>query len=740
MKRPVELLMAAALAALVLGGCNGESEQPPLDNGPAGDTAVPGDASGERTDSDGPGGDGSGAADTGPDSLLCGGLSCDDKLKCTDDLCVASGCLNKIKTGHCLINKACYNDGDKQGGASSCRKCDSTTSNTAWTEDVSLCASSGQSCTTTKCSAGACKSELVTGYCLISNVCIKHGAADPKNSCRVCNTSMSTTSYQNLSDGAACTSDGLGCTTDVCKAGACNHTLTSGRCKIAGHCYYKGELSALQDCRICEPQKSATSWSTVANGTKCTDDGVACTTDTCQAGKCQNALAAGYCKISNSCYVSGHTSPSSECKGCVPSQSKTSWTNKPGGTKCTADALSCTSDTCQGGVCSHKLMTSRCLIGGKCYVTGAGPPTLPCRGCNPSKSTSSWSLLPNGSSCAADSYVCTSDVCQNGSCTHPLKSGYCRIGGTCYQSGAKNPVQSCLLCDPKNTITNWSGAADGAQCTADAFSCTTDTCQSASCSHPLKSGSCLIGNQCFSAGQVNPGSSCLECLPAASPSGWSARSNGTPCSGGRCVTGSCCKGCISGSVCQSGQAPGACGKSGNACTSCPTGWLCMGGTCTQQTVVQDLDVGPFKSKFSSNLTRGFWFQAPTAFTIVALRVPVDVGLEVQHIQVMRFYSQPPNFSGSTTAFVTLGYYHVSGANYVNVNISVSPGQYIGILGARGASTMNNSYGSGPYSSKIKGSPVTLTRLLIQSSIASSPAGPVSSEPNGNIGRVEVRYK
>ena len=582
MTRPIELLTAVAVAALVLGGCGTESEQSVPDRGSTSDTA-PNDASGERSDADGPSADGTDAADaTGTDATLCGGVSCDDKLACTEDLCVATGCLNKVKTGHCLISKTCYKDGAKQGGSGSCHTCDSSTSSSAWTEDVSLCTTSGPSCTTTKCSAGACKAELNTGHCLISNVCIKHGEANPKNSCRVCNTSMSTTSYQNLSDGVACTSDGLGCTDDVCKTGACDHPLKTGYCKIAGVCYYDGELSALLDCNVCQPAKSSTSWSTVADGTKCTDDGISCTTDTCKAGACVNALAAGYCTINNSCYKSGHTNPSSECQGCVPSKSTKAWSDKPGGTKCTADSLSCTTDTCQAGACTHKLSSSACLIGGKCYATGATAPGLSCKGCNPSISASAWSQLPGGSSCAADSYVCTDDVCQGGSCTHPLKSGYCRIAGTCYKAGTKNPAQSCQHCDPKSSVTSWSGAADGTSCKADAYSCTDDVCKAASCTHTVVTGSCLINNQCFSAGQVNPGNPCQECVPAISTTGWNILSNGAQCPGGRCLNGGCCKGCVSGSICHPGLAPGACGKDGNNCTSCPTGWSCSAGACKQQ--------------------------------------------------------------------------------------------------------------------------------------------------------------
>ena len=322
--RPRDLVVAVAVAVLVSGGCNGETTPPVPDRGTTADTAPPADFSGERDDA---GSDGAAADTYGPDVLLCGGVSCDDKLACTDDLCVATGCLNKVKTGYCLINKTCYQEGYKEGGSGSCRACDTSKSNTAWTDDVSLCAASGLTCTTSACTAGKCNTTLSSGYCLISNVCIKHGEANPKNACRVCDVNLSTTSYQNKTGGAPCTSDGLACTDDVCNNGTCAHPLKTGYCKIGNHCYYKGELSALQDCSVCDPTKSAVAWSTVPDGTKCTDDGISCTTDTCTGGKCVNALATGYCNINNTCFQSGHTNPMSECQGCVPSQSTSSWSN-----------------------------------------------------------------------------------------------------------------------------------------------------------------------------------------------------------------------------------------------------------------------------------------------------------------------------------------------------------------------------------------------------------------------------
>lgn len=729
-------LLGAALA--VLGACDGEQDpQPSTDISVTMEAAAVPDAAGDGGDA----GRDAAAADSGKDATLCGGVSCDDKLACTEDLCVASGCLNQVKSGHCVINNTCYKDGDQAAGKDSCHKCDSNTSNKAWTSDVSLCSSSGLACTSTTCNAGTCSTTLLSGYCFIGGACIKQGSANLTNLCQICDTSLSSSSYQSAKDGTSCNDDKLACTNDVCKNGGCTHPLKPGHCKINGLCYYQGELSALQDCRTCNPGKSSSTWSTLPDGSKCSDDGLSCTQNACQAGSCASTIKAGYCKIGKTCYSSGQSSPGSQCSGCVPATSTTNWSPRPDGTACSADSFSCTADTCQAGSCTHKLIAGRCLIGGQCYNSGAAHPSVQCQGCNPASSTSNWSQLPDGSACPADPLSCTDDVCQQGSCVHPLKAKHCRINGACYQAGTQHPTQSCFSCNPQNSTVNWSVAGNGSPCDADAFSCTDDVCQSGSCAHPLKNGHCLINNQCFGAGQLNPANPCLSCVPGSSATAWTQQPNGFSCGAGKCFAGSCCLGCVIGTLCQPGLSPSACGKGGSNCAPCITGWSCIGGSCTQQSVEQSLDVGPFASKFSSSLTRGFWFTAPTSFTIVGLRVPLDVGSDPQNIQVVRMNTAPSTIYGDTP-FTTLAYYSgMPGTGYITVNIAVQPGQHIGILGARGSgSTMHNSYGaSSPYKSYLKGHLVSLTRFIHQDSIGTSPADKVASS-SGSIGRVEVRYK
>ena len=149
------------------------------------------------------------------------------------------------------------------------------------------------------------------------------------------------------------------------------------------------------------------------------------------------------------------------------------------------------------------------------------------------------------------------------------------------------------------------------------------------------------------------------------------------------------------------------------------------------------------STYTASQTRGYWFQAPTSFTITGLRVPTDVGTGDQWIQVIRTTAAPPAYSASTTG-TTLAYIQgVAGTATVAVNIAVSSGDFICILGGRAASatTLSMSYATptGPYNTTIASLSTTITRLVYQASIQSAQAGSISSESTGSLARVEMYY-
>ena len=102
---------------------------------------------------------------------------------------------------------------------------------------------------------------------------------------------------------------------------------------------------------------------------------------------------------------------------------------------------------------------------------------------------------------------------------------------------------------------------------------------------------------------------------------------------------------------------------------------------------------PSQIETHSGYVRGYYFQAPTNFTITGLRVPTDASTQCQNIAVVRFNSGPPPiFSSYTNDFTQL---HVTiceeGDQIIDVNIPVSQNQYIGVYGCRSSSCIT-SYG------------------------------------------------
>jgi hypothetical protein len=150
----------------------------------------------------------------------------------------------------------------------------------------------------------------------------------------------------------------------------------------------------------------------------------------------------------------------------------------------------------------------------------------------------------------------------------------------------------------------------------------------------------------------------------------------------------------------------------------------------------------FERTFSaSSLTRGFWFQAPTAFIIDALQVPDEVQHGLQNVEVFRLPGPAPQFAASTTGTSLFRAIGVSSAAPIATNILINAGDYIGILGATGdASIMHNSYAAaGPFITDILGNPVRIARFLTQANLVTGAAG-LSGEDGGPIARVNVSVR
>lgn len=154
---------------------------------------------------------------------------------------------------------------------------------------------------------------------------------------------------------------------------------------------------------------------------------------------------------------------------------------------------------------------------------------------------------------------------------------------------------------------------------------------------------------------------------------------------------------------------------------------------------QMMGIGPQTSTYTGNV-RGYWYTAPTDFTITALRVPDDQAGD-QTIEIVRFNSGPPPFWNSTTNdFTQLGrWVSIPGSAPIVCNISVAAGDILGILGYR---SNINSYCANNYSTTIDGNPVTLVRLGMQYNLVTTAAQNLWQEAGLglSIGRIEMYYQ
>ncbi len=164
--------------------------------------------------------------------------------------------------------------------------------------------------------------------------------------------------------------------------------------------------------------------------------------------------------------------------------------------------------------------------------------------------------------------------------------------------------------------------------------------------------------------------------------------------------------------------------------------------------------GVHNSNYTSNLTRGFYFQAQSSFVITGLMCAIEnsgPGYN-QSVQCVIFgdslgglwNSYPPTNTG--VAFTTLfSSIDDTTANYMLCNISIDSGQYYGIIGVRHASGAGasgqgyNSYsGTAGANVIIDGNPTQLNRLYYQNGLAGGIAPPGSFlGTTGQIGRVHM---
>jgi hypothetical protein len=139
--------------------------------------------------------------------------------------------------------------------------------------------------------------------------------------------------------------------------------------------------------------------------------------------------------------------------------------------------------------------------------------------------------------------------------------------------------------------------------------------------------------------------------------------------------------------------------------------------------------------------RGYWFTAPTSFTMTSVEVPTTASTGAQSIAVLRFNgaTPPPAFPGTTNAFTTLFLTQNNpAAGAIPVSIQINAGDVIGILGYR--ATTNSYTANPPNTTVINGITVNLTRMGMQFPLTTTAPQQIWQEAAFQISRVFFTYE
>jgi hypothetical protein len=434
-----------------------------------------------------------------------------------------------LRWNACFIDGVCFQAGDAV--EAECQICDpAQPDESSPAADGASCAADENGCTADVCMEGTCTHvPLTTGACDDSNTCTK------KDQCQegVC-----------TGEPYPC-DDGLDCTTDSCNGdGTCEAPILPGFCLVGNACYAADDPApASAGCAYCAPEASQAAWTLMPEKSACDDgnlctsfdhcaagictgeaktceDGLECTADACNPadGACTAPLQPGWCLILGEC-VTAATSPGGPDSGCLickPSEKTDGWTLHNEGMACD-DLSGCSADSvCHLGAC--EAVGALCDDGKTCTKDS-------CTADN----TCEHAPVPDDSPCESDDVACTTDVCLQGTCSHPLAKDMCRIEGECVQAGSKAPSNVCRSCQPALDEDGWSPVPDDSPCESDDVACTEDRCEKGTCTHGLAAGYCLIDTVCTAGGAESPSNPCAVCNAALSSSGWSPGNEGMLC-------------------------------------------------------------------------------------------------------------------------------------------------------------------------------------------------------------------
>jgi hypothetical protein len=291
----------------------------------------------------------------------------------------------------------------------------------------------------------------------------------------------------------------------------------------------------------------------VAEAHPCSD-GLSCTDDVCDgACGCTFPVHSAWCAIDDgagpACVAATIERPGWPCQACIPATSQTAWSPRPENDAC-QDGNACTAgEKCHGGICSggapvvcteYQCQTVYCdtALGCRYQAIPADPPFVACNDGNPCTKNDHCNGLGSCVStesytCPSDGLLCTTDTCNgDGTCSYPVKTGFCAIDGQCWSYGDTKPGNVCQACLATNQKA-WSNYASPT--CSDSNVCTTgDHCDTGAC---VGSGTvnCDDNDVCTTDG-CDP---VTQCTHVSAPNGTTCDDKNPCTTGDQCLTGKC---------------------------------------------------------------------------------------------------------------------------------------------------------------------------------------------------------
>lgn len=183
-----------------------------------------------------------------------------DNTPCSTGYCRAGTC-----TEGCLIGTMFHRTGVVNTGVNSCQSCQPALSPTAWSP-----VENGLVCPDGVCNAGAC-----ADGCWLDGGFVRNGDRKLDNQCLACQSAVNPKAWQTLSNGESCGSGKVCSGTGTCSDG----------CWLGGTLVPEGPGSAPDhDCQECQPLVSTSQWQPRSEGTYCGTGTQFCSAGSCQTG------------------------------------------------------------------------------------------------------------------------------------------------------------------------------------------------------------------------------------------------------------------------------------------------------------------------------------------------------------------------------------------------------------------------------------------------------------------------